>query len=91
MHSQNIDLSAPRRMAVPASMTNWRGPSGLLRRSPFLIAIALTAAAQTPRDYSVREVLSKSGAVQTQAIRLPALDSGKTYSILFSIDSAASA
>ncbi len=76
-------------MAVPASMTNWRGPSGLLRRSPFLIAIALAAAAQTPRDYSVHEVLSKSGAVQTQAIRLPALDSGKTYSILFSIDSAA--
>jgi hypothetical protein len=74
-------------MAVPA--TFWRGLSGLLRRSPFPIAIAMAAAAQTPRDYSVHEVLSKSGAVQTQAIRLPALDSGKNYSILFSIDSAA--
>ncbi len=48
------------------------------------------AAAQVPSAYSVPEVLSKSGAVPAnQSIRLLALNPGKTYSLLFSIDSPA--
>ena len=47
------------------------------------------AAAELPRAYSVPEILSKSGPAQTQSIRVPALSPGKTYSLLFSIDSPA--
>lgn len=67
---------------------NRRGASGFLWRllAP-LAGFAVTATAQTPRDYSVHEILSKSGPAQTQSVRLPALDPGKTYSLLFSIDS----
>jgi HEAT repeats/Squalene-hopene cyclase C-terminal domain len=52
-----------------------------------LLTIAAAALAQAPSAYSVHEILSKSGAVQTLSIRVPSLDPGKTYSLLFSIDS----
>jgi hypothetical protein len=63
------------------------GASSHSRRLLPLMAVAAIAAAQAPHDYSVHEILSKSGLAQTQSMRLPALDPGKNYSVLFSIDS----
>src|ERR1700733_3163103 len=63
----------------------------MLFRVILLFSSALLTAAQLHSAYSVPEILFKSGPVpaQEQTIRVPALGVGKTYSLLFSIDSPA--
>ena len=57
-----------------------------------LLAAGALSVAGGPQPYSVREILSKSGALaaKTQTIRTPELSPGKIYSLMFSIDSPAS-
>ena len=62
----------------------------MLAGAALVLSAALLTAAELPHAYSVPEILSKSGPAQTQSIRVPPLSPGKTYSLLFSIDSPAS-
>src|ERR1700735_5703683 len=61
----------------------------MLFRIQMLTAAALLAGAETPHAYSLPEIVSKSGLLRTEALRVPALNPAKTYSILFSINSPA--
>jgi hypothetical protein len=61
----------------------------MLFRIQILTTAALLAAAGTPHAYSLPEILSKSGPVRTERVRVPALNPAKTYSLLFSISSPA--
>jgi hypothetical protein len=63
----------------------------MLFRATLLFGSALLTAAQLHSAYSVPEILFRSGPVpvQEQTIRIPALGLGKTYSLLFTIDSPA--
>ena len=51
--------------------------------------LALGAFAADESQYSVPQVLAKTTEVRTERFRLPALRAAKTYSLLYSIDSAA--
>jgi hypothetical protein len=59
------------------------------RRLGFLLLAAFSAVA-TPETSSLRQVLARSGSLNSQSIRLSALDPAKAYTLLFSIDSPAS-
>lgn len=57
--------------------------------SLLLCTVSVFAAPDSSRSFSVPEVVSKSGPLGRQNFRLPALSPAKTYTLLFSIDSAA--
>ncbi len=61
----------------------------MLFRIQLLTAAAVLVAAQTPHGYSLPQILSKSGPVRTESLQVPALNPGKTFSLLFSINSPA--
>ncbi len=73
-----------------AKMTRKNTQKGNMHRiwRPLIFFVALAAfAAAAP--FSVPQILAKSGPLRSEFIPLPALHPGKTYSLLFSIDSAA--
>jgi HEAT repeats len=61
----------------------------MLFRIQIFTAAAVLAMAETPHGYSLPQILSKSGPVRTESLKVSALNPGKTYSLLFSINSPA--
>src|SRR5579864_6126565 len=56
----------------------------------YFLAVLSFAAVATAGPYSLEQVISKTGDVRTETIRLPHLEPGRNYTLLFSLSSPAS-